>query len=49
MNVFGPVWAGFVYDRVMPSAPYWIGANLLLSILVLLMFLDNYDSHLFIH
>ncbi len=35
MNVFGPLWAGFVYDRVMPSAPYWMGAILLLIAFVL--------------
>jgi len=26
MNIFGPLWAGFIYDRVMMGAPYWAGA-----------------------
>ncbi|OGO25991.1 MAG: hypothetical protein A2136_08735 [Chloroflexi bacterium RBG_16_54_11] len=26
MNVFGPLWAGVVYDNVMLGAPYWMGA-----------------------
>lgn len=26
MNIFGPLWAGLVYDHVMPGAPYWMGA-----------------------
>ncbi len=28
MTVFGPLWAGAVYERVMPGAPYWMGAVL---------------------
>jgi DHA1 family tetracycline resistance protein-like MFS transporter len=27
MSILGPLWAGVVYDRVMPSAPYWMGAS----------------------
>jgi multidrug resistance protein len=30
MNIVGPLWAGAVYDRVMPSAPYWMGAFIFL-------------------
>jgi MFS transporter, DHA1 family, tetracycline resistance protein len=30
MNVFGPLWAGLVYDHVMRGAPYWMGAIVLL-------------------
>ena len=30
MNVFGPVWGGFVYDNVMLGAPYWMGAMILI-------------------
>jgi len=30
MTIFGPLWAGAVYDRVSPGAPYWMGAILLL-------------------
>ena len=26
MTILGPLWAGAVYDRVMPSAPYWMAA-----------------------
>jgi MFS transporter, DHA1 family, tetracycline resistance protein len=29
MNIFGPLWAGAVYDGVMPGAPYWMGAVIL--------------------
>lgn len=25
MSIFGPLWAGISYDRVMPGAPYWMG------------------------
>lgn len=35
MSVFGPLWAGLMYDRIMPSAPYWTGAILLLIAFVL--------------
>jgi MFS transporter, DHA1 family, tetracycline resistance protein len=26
MNIIGPLWAGALFDRVMPGAPYWMGA-----------------------
>jgi MFS transporter, DHA1 family, tetracycline resistance protein len=26
MSVFGPLWAGMVYDRIAPAAPFWLGA-----------------------
>lgn len=26
MSIFGPLWAGASYDRITPSAPFWIGA-----------------------
>jgi DHA1 family tetracycline resistance protein-like MFS transporter len=29
MNIFGPLWAGSVYDHVMAGAPYWMGAIVL--------------------
>jgi DHA1 family tetracycline resistance protein-like MFS transporter len=29
-NIFGPLWAGIVYDQVMHGAPYWMGALILL-------------------
>jgi MFS transporter, DHA1 family, tetracycline resistance protein len=28
MNIFGPLWAGAMYDHVMPGAPNWMGAGL---------------------
>jgi MFS family permease len=34
-RVAGPAWAGFVFDRVGPSSPYWAGA----AFIVLAMFL----------
>ena len=30
MNVFGPLWAGAVYDHVEVGAPYWMGAIILI-------------------
>jgi multidrug resistance protein len=30
MNIFGPLWAGAVYDNVIAGAPYWMGAAVLL-------------------
>ena len=29
MNIFGPLWAGAMYDHVMVGAPYWMGAVIL--------------------
>ena len=29
MNIFGPLWAGAVYDHVVVGAPYWMGALIL--------------------
>jgi DHA1 family tetracycline resistance protein-like MFS transporter len=29
MNIFGPLWAGAVYDHIMVGAPYWMGAVIL--------------------
>jgi multidrug resistance protein len=29
MAALGPLWAGVAYDRVMPGAPYWMGAIIL--------------------
>jgi MFS transporter, DHA1 family, tetracycline resistance protein len=26
MSIFGPLWVGASYDRITPSAPFWIGA-----------------------
>jgi len=36
MAMIGPLWAGAVYDRIMPSAPYWMGA-IILGIACLIM------------
>ncbi|HSB66292.1 MAG TPA: MFS transporter [Anaerolineales bacterium] len=35
-NIFGPLWAGLVYDHIMLGAPYWMGALLLLLAAVML-------------
>jgi MFS transporter, DHA1 family, tetracycline resistance protein len=37
MNVFGPLWAGAVYDHVMVGAPYWMGAIILILAGVMLL------------
>jgi MFS transporter, DHA1 family, tetracycline resistance protein len=29
MNIFGPLWAGVMYDHVMVGAPFWMGAVIL--------------------
>ncbi len=31
MSVFGPLWAGAMYDTVLPSAPFWMGAVILIA------------------
>ena len=31
MSVFGPLWAGVVYDTLSPSAPFWMGAAIMLA------------------
>jgi MFS transporter, DHA1 family, tetracycline resistance protein len=36
MSVLGPLWAGAVYDRVMPGSPYWMGAGVLMIAALLL-------------
>ena len=36
MSVFGPLWAGAMYDRLAPGAPFWIGAAILLATIALL-------------
>ncbi len=30
MSVFGPLWAGTTYDKLSPSAPFWMGAAILI-------------------
>ena len=37
MSVFGPLWAGVMYDNVSPSAPFWMGAVILIGGCVLLL------------
>lgn len=37
MNIFGPLWAGAVYDGIMPGAPYWMGAVILIAAGLMLM------------
>jgi MFS transporter, DHA1 family, tetracycline resistance protein len=29
MNVFGPLWAGAIFDHIMVGSPYWMGAFIL--------------------
>lgn len=42
VNIVGPLWAGLVYDHVMPGAPYWMGAVLFaLSAFILLFFMNH--------
>lgn len=36
MAMLGPLWAGIIYDRIMPEAPYWMGA-IILGVACLLM------------
>ncbi len=37
MNIFGPLYAGWVYDHVMPTAPFWTGAILFATAAILLL------------
>jgi predicted MFS family arabinose efflux permease len=37
MNIFGPLWAGAVYDHVMLGAPYWMGAIILAAAGIMLL------------
>jgi MFS family permease len=36
MSAIGPLFAGLIYDHLMPGAPYWIGAAILLAAAVLM-------------
>ena len=31
MNIAGPLWAGTVYDHIMPGTPFWMGALVLVA------------------
>ncbi len=37
MSVFGPLWAGATYDNLSPSAPFWMGAVILMVGCVMLL------------
>jgi len=37
MTILGPLWAGIVYDHVMPSAPFWMGAGVFVMAACLLL------------
>lgn len=37
MSMLGPLWAGSVYDHVMPSSPFWMGATILAVACLLLI------------
>ena len=41
MGVLGPLWAGALYDRLAPGAPYGVGTCLFLFAAVLLLFLRS--------
>lgn len=36
MSMLGPLWAGAVYDRITPNAPFWMGALILIVACLLL-------------
>ncbi len=37
MNIFGPLWAGAVYDKVMLGAPFWMGGIILAAAGIILL------------
>ncbi len=37
MSVFGPLWAGAMYDTLSPNAPFWMGAVILIAGCVMLL------------
>jgi DHA1 family tetracycline resistance protein-like MFS transporter len=41
MNIAGPLWAGAMYDHIMPGAPFWMGALVLIIAGFLLSRRDN--------
>lgn len=43
MNIFGPLWAGFVYDNIMMGAPYWMG-SIIFIIAALMLFQTAHRS-----
>ena len=45
MNVLGPLFAGLVYDQIMPSAPYWIGAILFMIAFILMGRVKENPNH----
>lgn len=42
MGALGPLWAGVVYDRLMPGAPYWIGSGVFVLAAVMLTSAPNW-------
>jgi multidrug resistance protein len=38
VNIAGPLWAGLVYDHVMPGAPYWMGAIIYVVAALILLY-----------
>ena len=45
MNIFGPLWAGLIYDKVMMGAPYWMGAAVLVAAAVILLRSTTRELH----
>ncbi len=45
VNIFGPLWAGLVYDHVMPGAPYWMGA-IIYAIAALILIRPEFKSEM---
>ena len=37
MNIIRPLWAGMIFDQVMPGAPYWMGAVLFMLAALMLI------------
>jgi len=36
-NIFGPLWAGAIYDHIMIGSPFWMGA-IILAIAAVMLF-----------
>jgi MFS family permease len=45
MSILGPLWAGAVYDQLMPSAPYWMGAGVFVLAACVLLYAPLRNQH----